>query len=314
MSLRQPPALATWLLNRFHIPQSNPPLAGDLLEEFQSGRSGAWYWRQTVKAIATTLARNARQSRALFPRVFAGWAVQTAIACAFRKFFTPDIPAHVLVPIVMIAISNALIAGLAIGEEKLTRLLKLLDPLRTRFVPLAVMLGLIAGSDGELPWSGLGYVAGFWLGALLIFAVLRPPQAIDSLSFDGTRRRPRWLFLEWLVQQDIASELWRHHRPAQIPWQYLISGAFVLMATLWIFRRGLRNLAGSWPRALFNRVARVMLSLGLYCLIALFVRLTSTEFFLLECALLMVLMLMAKTSPPFPGRQVSPVRNALRLP
>jgi amino acid transporter len=33
-------------------------LAGDLLEEFHSGRSAAWYWRQTLTAIAAGLFRH----------------------------------------------------------------------------------------------------------------------------------------------------------------------------------------------------------------------------------------------------------------
>ena len=42
MSLRKPPRLASWLLDRFGVASQNPPLTGDLIEEFLGGRSAAW--------------------------------------------------------------------------------------------------------------------------------------------------------------------------------------------------------------------------------------------------------------------------------
>src|SRR5580700_894882 len=59
MNDRKPPRLSNWLLNHFGVGRQNPPLAGDLLEEFRSGRSAAWFWRQTLVVILTGLARNA---------------------------------------------------------------------------------------------------------------------------------------------------------------------------------------------------------------------------------------------------------------
>lgn len=49
-----PPRLATTLLNRF---AANDPLAGDIQEEYRSGRSVVWYWRQTLMAVAIALLR-----------------------------------------------------------------------------------------------------------------------------------------------------------------------------------------------------------------------------------------------------------------
>jgi hypothetical protein len=48
MTPKKPPRLATFLLGRF---TASDPLAGDLLEEFQSGRSAAWYWAQVLAAV-----------------------------------------------------------------------------------------------------------------------------------------------------------------------------------------------------------------------------------------------------------------------
>ncbi len=53
MNEMRPPSLATWLLKHTLGPRHDA-LAGDLLEEFRSGRSRAWYWRQTRSALAHT--------------------------------------------------------------------------------------------------------------------------------------------------------------------------------------------------------------------------------------------------------------------
>jgi hypothetical protein len=52
MSAMNPPSLATWLLEHFVPVPRNEALAGDLLEEFRSGRPASWYWRQTLAALA----------------------------------------------------------------------------------------------------------------------------------------------------------------------------------------------------------------------------------------------------------------------
>jgi hypothetical protein len=52
MKSTAPPALAAWLLEHLAMGPRNESLAGDLLEEFSSGRTDGWYWRQTLSAIA----------------------------------------------------------------------------------------------------------------------------------------------------------------------------------------------------------------------------------------------------------------------
>lgn len=49
MTMRQPPRVAVWLLDRFA--PDDEPLAGDLLEEFQFRQSRLWFWRQTLAAV-----------------------------------------------------------------------------------------------------------------------------------------------------------------------------------------------------------------------------------------------------------------------
>lgn len=58
----KPPRLATWLLDQF-ASVVDTPLAGDLMESFQSGRSRAWYWRQVLLAIVIAFPRLLRKQR-----------------------------------------------------------------------------------------------------------------------------------------------------------------------------------------------------------------------------------------------------------
>lgn len=46
-----PPKLATRLMEQFSPVLKNAPLAGDLIEAFNQGRSSGWYWRQVFWAI-----------------------------------------------------------------------------------------------------------------------------------------------------------------------------------------------------------------------------------------------------------------------
>ena len=52
-----PPLVAAWLLEHLTIGPRNEALVGDLCEEFRSGRSTGWYWRQVTLAIAVGIYR-----------------------------------------------------------------------------------------------------------------------------------------------------------------------------------------------------------------------------------------------------------------
>jgi hypothetical protein len=67
-------ALATWMLERLTSGPHGEALSGDLLEEFQHGRSVRWYWQQVVAAIGVGFAHRARGY--VQPLAFAiGWSM-----------------------------------------------------------------------------------------------------------------------------------------------------------------------------------------------------------------------------------------------
>jgi hypothetical protein len=51
MMERAPPKIALWLLGQGGSPYHGDALAGDLIEQYQRGRSRAWLWRQVGAAI-----------------------------------------------------------------------------------------------------------------------------------------------------------------------------------------------------------------------------------------------------------------------
>jgi lysylphosphatidylglycerol synthetase-like protein (DUF2156 family) len=51
MTERTPPPLARWLLRHWGGAYHRDSLEGDLIEQYQEGRSRLWYWRQVAAAI-----------------------------------------------------------------------------------------------------------------------------------------------------------------------------------------------------------------------------------------------------------------------
>src|SRR5579863_6192750 len=76
MSRLAPPLIALWILEHLTPPERDEALAGDLLEEFQSGRSNGWFWRQALTAWAGAWGRYIarRRSLLLFTLLWSGMA------------------------------------------------------------------------------------------------------------------------------------------------------------------------------------------------------------------------------------------------
>lgn len=97
----QPPAAATWLLNKFGC--TNDALKGDLVEEYGQGRSIAWYWRQVLIAIAVGFSTEIRAHKLLALRaIITGWGViyllDRAVGITFWKWYGHLLLAHGLTP------------------------------------------------------------------------------------------------------------------------------------------------------------------------------------------------------------------------
>jgi hypothetical protein len=75
MKPSKPPALATWLLEHARFSTTDGVIAGDLLEEFNRGRSAAWYWRQVLVAIFVGCTSEVSHHRVLAARaILITWA------------------------------------------------------------------------------------------------------------------------------------------------------------------------------------------------------------------------------------------------
>jgi hypothetical protein len=88
MSLRRPPVLAVSLLDRLGYTRQNPALAGDLLEEFRSGRSRAWYWRQTLIVMLKAPGRKKSVSLLYLKAILAGFVAWLPVSYALWRFHT----------------------------------------------------------------------------------------------------------------------------------------------------------------------------------------------------------------------------------
>jgi hypothetical protein len=76
MKPSKPPALAAWLLERARFSTTDGAIAGDLMEQFNRGRSAAWYWRQVLVAIAVGCISDVRHHSVLAIRaIVITWAV-----------------------------------------------------------------------------------------------------------------------------------------------------------------------------------------------------------------------------------------------
>jgi hypothetical protein len=78
MSAAQPPKLATFLIER--LAGGEPVLLGDLQEEYRSGRSRWWYWREALSVIAWSLVGAIRRHPVKFLRAIAALLIANGVA------------------------------------------------------------------------------------------------------------------------------------------------------------------------------------------------------------------------------------------
>ena len=85
----RPPRVATWLLERLAPRPHRESLVGDLIEQFDRGRSAMWYRRQALLAILMGCASEIRSHKLLAIRAlavgYAGIVLVYVIASALRR-------------------------------------------------------------------------------------------------------------------------------------------------------------------------------------------------------------------------------------
>lgn len=148
---RRPPRLASWLLNRSGVARRNPPLAGDLQEEFGRRRSTAWYWRQTLVAICTGTFRNARVRR--FTAAVIGWAAQAGVALVLWRFRLLPQPTH----LVRTILAGAIVIPLGVWLVFFRRTQKLKHPGTDKSLDPPVTKSLAASATDEFRFLLLQY-------------------------------------------------------------------------------------------------------------------------------------------------------------
>jgi len=85
MTSKHPPRLATWMLRRFGSGPDNEALIGDLTEQYVKKDSVMWFWRQAMKAIPISFAREIRSHKLVAARaLLTGWGIW--ILCLLTLF------------------------------------------------------------------------------------------------------------------------------------------------------------------------------------------------------------------------------------
>jgi hypothetical protein len=85
MSWRRPPIVATWLLQHLGDRYRRNELVGDLMEEYQLGRSYGWYWRQALSALFAAGCNSVRRNRPALRAHMIWWGALLIVGITFKQ-------------------------------------------------------------------------------------------------------------------------------------------------------------------------------------------------------------------------------------
>jgi len=88
MNHRKPPLLARWMLEHLALGSNSDALTGDILEEFLSGRSCFWYWREVLFAIAVGFLREVRRRRSILGFALLWTLATPALTLCYFRFLS----------------------------------------------------------------------------------------------------------------------------------------------------------------------------------------------------------------------------------
>ena len=160
--IRQPPALALWLLRHLGSRYRNESLEGDLFEQYQREASHSWYWQQAITAV--TLA-GANWVRTRLPKIVATSSLrflteaaallgalvltqQYRQACAYRSLWDPTLLVTVAATIALIA-SFGFYLSLCVGRFRRNRP----APRQAPYRPMLAAFVITTLSAGTLTWA-----------------------------------------------------------------------------------------------------------------------------------------------------------------
>jgi hypothetical protein len=153
---RNPPKVATWLLQRLGVGWHSESLAGDLIEQYAEGRSRLWYWRQVAVAIVVTRARAFRtRSWPAAMRVFYHLVTEMAVVLAIVSAIDQSRHTHDLQAMMSPTFIATMACLLAIASLGLLLSLKSLQskPPHAPVKHLIVLFAVIALGAGTLTWA-----------------------------------------------------------------------------------------------------------------------------------------------------------------
>jgi hypothetical protein len=156
MSQQIPPRIALWVVERCGPTYNGESLTGDLIEQFQQGKSRWWFWKEVAVAVLIAQIRHV-QEILLLPalQVVLRILIETAVvvgACAiagqsrrthaFREMLMP----HFMVTMAVLVTAVAIAVGLFNWMSKQ-------KPANTVIKSLVTAFAVIALGFGALTWA-----------------------------------------------------------------------------------------------------------------------------------------------------------------